>query len=75
MAIEESFFDGFGVALPVYGQLEIRSYFVRGVIPKTSPNRTESVPVVAFSALATPTIAMSRPVPIGQTLWKHYAPL
>ena len=42
---------------------------VRGVIPKTSPNITESVPAVAFSALDTPTSAMSLPVPIGQTLW------
>ena len=42
---------------------------VRGVIRKTSPNMTESMPVVAFSALDTPTNAMSLSVPIGQTLW------
>ena len=35
----------------------------------TSPNTTESMPVVAFSALDTPTNAISLPVPMEQTLW------
>ena len=41
----------------------------RGVMVRTSPNNTCSIRVDGSSVGVIPTMAMSRPVPTGQTLW------
>ena len=58
--VQECHFDGFGIVLAILLAL--------GVMLRTSPNSTCKLPCVPSSAGLVPTMAMSRPVPMGQIL-------